>query len=173
MIFKLTKEHLERIKKVSKKKSLSEILEKEKKKKRGEDGTDENLITDRNGIKPIRGHIRSLHKEKGAGLQVDLEEIQKNIEKHKDLWDLQSVEERQEEPSETEEINDARAFKAFIHNVKTGGFGGRKRKRSMGQMNLGEMAREIKHQEKDISHVEKLKRRLTLGRESGGTGITF
>ena len=193
MSFRLSKEQLEKIKQSAKKKKFTDILEEEKKKKKkpndedsssdstsddtnNDDSDDVNFITDRNGqktkIKPKAEHLRSLDKEKG-GVQIDPEEVQKNIEKHEDLWDLKDAGEMIEEAQTLDNAPDDDAFKAFIHNVKTGGYGGRKRKRSMGQVNLTEMARELKHQEKNLSFVEKLKRRMLVGggREGGGRGF--
>jgi Sec-independent protein translocase protein TatA len=98
----------------------------------------------RNAVRPLHTELRSLDNEVG-GLEVDYEEIDKKNDKDIDVWDnrTQKIQQGAEESYE----QDQEENESFIHAVKTGIWRrkkGKKRKRSMGQVDLGEAAENSK-----------------------------
>jgi hypothetical protein len=88
-----------------------------------------------NSLKPINNKIRSLGTEVG-GLETDYAKSQEKTNQDKDVWDIQA----QSIAEAANEEHQARSSQneSFIHNVKTGMHGGRRkrRRRRMGQVNL-------------------------------------
>ncbi|MES2678225.1 MAG: hypothetical protein V4612_07975 [Pseudomonadota bacterium] len=93
----------------------------------------------RNAIRPINNQLRSLDKEVG-GVEVDYNKIDKRTNLDVDVWDDQTKKINQE--AIEAENSDAEENKSFIHLIKSGfGKKGKKRKH-LGQVDLGKSAQE-------------------------------
>lgn len=106
----------------------------------------------RNAVRPVNTELRSLDNEIG-GLEVDYKKIDKRVDNDKDVWD-DRVKEVNKMEAETEH-NDQEDNKSFIHMVKIGIFGGRrgkKPKKHMGQVDLGDAADDGK----PVSYIERI-----------------
>ena len=124
----------------------------------------------RNVIKPIKTELRSLDNEVG-GTEIDYAAIDKKNDKDVDVWDNRTGEINKgviEAELQREEDNEA-----FIHSVKTGVFGkAKKRRRHMGQVNLGEANKGDKGFKTDgfIEKLSKLEQDRTHDK-NGGIGF--
>ncbi len=138
--------------------TIIKLSEEELRKIKNEDG-DENFISnrgnERKGVKPIHSEVKSLG-EKGVvgGVEINYKEIAKQNDKDQDVWDKRSEEINKMASNEVHQ--DAVELESFIHSVKTGAFGKRKkRRRSMGQVDLGKAASD--EGGADMTYVEKLR----------------
>ncbi len=106
----------------------------------------------RNAIRPVNNELRSLDNEVG-GVEVNYEAIDKATDKDVDVWDEQTKKIAQE--SIEADLQDVEENKSFIHLIKTG-FGRRgKKRKKMGQVDLGKSAGES-DEVRPAGFVEKL-----------------
>ena len=174
----ISQEELEKIKKLYKAKDLGNILQpdedSEDETNNEDDSDDENFISNRasdgkkSDIKPVNVDIRSLDNEVG-GTEVDYEAIQEENNQDVDVWD--NREEQIDQGLQEGAEEDIEANISFIHSIKTGTFRGKKRRKTMGQVDLGEAASEA-GEEKPAGFVQRLQQ-LKEDRSNEGGGIGF
>lgn len=181
----ISKEELEKIKKLHQAQDLAEIIKHKKdddKASSGEtsdDSDDENFISNRGSdgkksdIKPNNFEIRSLDNEVG-GLEVDHKKLQEAINKDVDVWD--DRDKQIKKGAEESEIQDIDANKSFIHQVKflaglSPGKYNKHKRTHLGQVDLDKAADKAEKLQ-PASYVERLKN-LSKDRshESGGMGL--
>ncbi len=94
-----------------------------------------------NAVRPIKTGVRSLNNEVG-GVEVDYKKSQKKIDQDIDVWDDRTK--KIAEGAKEADDQDMEENESFIHKVKTGLYGGkrRKRRRHLGQVDLGKAAEE-------------------------------
>ena len=102
-------------------------------------------------VRPVNTELRSLDNEIG-GLEEDYEAIAKATEKDKDIWESRT--ENIAAGAEAAEEQNEEENESFIHMVKTGMYRGKrkKRKRSMGQVDLSEST-----ENEQQNHAERIK----------------
>lgn len=118
----------------------------------------------RNAIRPMNLEVRSLANEVG-GLEVDYKKINNRIDKDVDVWDRRTQDIAKAEVEN--EHQDQEENKSFIHLVKTGIWGRRRKrkaKKHMGQVDLGKATEDpdrpvsyinrLSHMREDHSHFD-------------------
>ncbi len=114
-----------------------------------------NVVTKlKNAIRPMNTEIRSLDNEVG-GTEVNYEAVAKETNQDVDVWDDRTK--KIATGAKEADLQDIEENESFIHSIKTGLFGrrGKKKRRNMGQVDLGKAAEETSD-EKPLGFVEKI-----------------
>jgi hypothetical protein len=125
----------------------------------------------KNAIRPVSTEIRSLDNEVG-GTEVNYKEVAKEINQDVDIWDDRTK--KIAKGAKEADLQDMEENESFIHSIKTGLFGkrGRKKRKHMGQVDLGKAAEEGDN-EKPAGFVERLSKLKEDRSHNQGGGISF